>query len=110
MSCQFCGNTDTEVKDPRLAEDHKAIGREYSCSACGGGLRLVDPMPLSLLVVLCLTIGLAPYMPEPHLLEPLRLLAAGELVHAADVFELVLHGTPWVLLILKLILSRILAD
>ena len=64
--------------------------------------KLLDKIPLTLLVVLCLTLGLAPFMPEPHLLEKLKMLVAGELVAPIDIFDLLLHGTPWVLLLLKL--------
>ena len=36
MRCPFCGNTDTAVKDSRPSEDHSAIRRRRSCTACGG--------------------------------------------------------------------------
>jgi len=64
---------------------------------------LLDKVPLALLAVLCLTLGLAPFSPEPHVLEKLRLLANGELGRPLDMFDLLLHGAPWLLLILKLI-------
>ena len=67
--------------------------------------KLLDWLPLPLLVVLCLTLGLAPFVPEPHLLEKLKLLVAGELVDPMDIFDLLLHGAPWMLLLLKLILK-----
>ena len=57
-----------------------------------------------MLIVVCLTLGLAPFTPEPHLLEKLRMLTEGELTRPIDIFDLVLHGTPWVLLVLKLYL------
>ena len=63
---------------------------------------LFTRIPLSLLVVVCLTLGLAPFTPEPHLLEKLKMLIAGELVRPIDILDLVLHGAPWVLLVLKL--------
>jgi len=65
---------------------------------------LFDKIPLPLLVVVCLTLGLAPFTPEPHLLEKLRMLTEGQLVKPIDIFDLVLHGTPWVLLLVKLYL------
>jgi hypothetical protein len=65
---------------------------------------LFKRIPLSLLIVICLTLGLAPFTPEPHLLEKLKMLIAGELVRPIDIFDLALHGTPWVLLVLKLYL------
>jgi hypothetical protein len=66
-------------------------------------MSLLDKVPLALLALLCLTLGLAPFSPEPHVLEKLRLLANGELGRPLDMFDLLLHGAPWLLLILKLI-------
>jgi hypothetical protein len=60
---------------------------------------------LPLLIVLCLSLGLAPFSPEPHLLEKLRMLATGDLTKLIDIFDLLLHGTPWLLLGIKLILA-----
>ena len=67
--------------------------------------KLFQRIPLSLLIVLCLSLGLAPFAPEPHLLEKLKMLASGELSELIDVFDLLLHGTPWLLLITKLFLA-----
>ena len=61
-------------------------------------------MSLPILIVACLTLGLAPFMPEPHLWEKLKMLTSGELVKPVDIFDLLLHGTPWILLIIKLVL------
>jgi hypothetical protein len=66
-------------------------------------LKALDALPLALLVVAALTLGLAPFTPEPHVVEKLRMLAHGELVRPIDLFDLLLHGTPWLLLIAKLI-------
>ena len=66
--------------------------------------KLFQRIPLSLLIVLCLSLGLAPFTPEPHLLEKLKMLAACELSKLIDIFDLVLHATPWILLIIKLLL------
>lgn len=68
--------------------------------------RLLSKMPLSLLVIACLTLGLAPFFPVPHVWEKLELLANGALSRPIDIFDLILHGTPWVLLILRLLLVR----
>jgi hypothetical protein len=64
--------------------------------------KLLGKFPLPLLVVLCLTLGLAPFTPLPHLLEKLKMLVSGELVEPIDIFDLLLHGAPWMLLSLKL--------
>ena len=63
-------------------------------------MRWLDQIPWLLLVVLCLTLGLAPFTP-PHVWEKLQMLFRGRLVRPLDWFDLVLHGFPWVLLILK---------
>ena len=65
---------------------------------------LFKRIPLSLLIVLSLTLGLAPFTPEPHLWEKLKMLASGELTELLDIFDLFLHATPWLLLIIKLLL------
>jgi len=62
----------------------------------------LDHLPLGLLLVIALTLGLAPFLPEPHVWEKLKMLAAGELVRPVDIFDLLLHGTPWLLLLAKL--------
>jgi len=65
-------------------------------------LNWIDRQPVTLFVLASLTLGLAPFVPEPHILEKLRMLAAGELSRPLDIFDLVLHAAPWALLITKL--------
>ena len=36
MRCPFCGNTDTQVKDSRPADDHVSIRRRRACPGCAG--------------------------------------------------------------------------
>ena len=48
----------------------------------------------------CLTLGLAPFAP-PHVWEKLLMLSRGELRRAIDWFDLLMHGAPWLLLVLK---------
>jgi hypothetical protein len=68
--------------------------------------RLLAALPYSVLIVICLTWGLAPFLPEPHIWEKLKMLVAGELVKPLDIFDLALHGLPWLALIGKLALTR----
>jgi len=68
-------------------------------------LSWVQSLPLSLLVILCLTLGLAPFVPEPHIWQKLKILVAGNLTKPIDIFDLLMHGLPFVLLIVKLIVS-----
>ena len=67
-------------------------------------LKFIDSIPLPMLIVLSLFLGLAPFFPEPHLVEKVRMLSNGELTKAIDIFDLVMHATPWVLLIIKIVL------
>ncbi len=53
-------------------------------------------------LILSLTLGLAPFTPEPHLIGKIRwVLGGANGMQTMDWFDLVLHGTPWVLLILS---------
>jgi hypothetical protein len=59
-----------------------------------------------LIVLLCLTLGLAPFIPEPHIVGKIRWIAGGAKgMQFMDYFDLVLHGTPFLLLI-RLILKK----
>ena len=63
-------------------------------------LEFIVKLPWGLVVLACLTLGLAPFAP-PHIWEKLQMLSKGQLVRPIDWFDLALHGAPWVLLILK---------
>ena len=65
----------------------------------------LNKIPWGMIILLCLTLGLAPFKP-PHIVEKITLLVQGKLVRPIDWFDLVLHGIPWILLILKLIFGR----
>jgi hypothetical protein len=60
----------------------------------------LDRVPWNLLIILCLTLGLAPFFP-PHVYEKLRMLSRGELVRPIDWLDLAMHGAPWAVLVLK---------
>lgn len=61
-----------------------------------------------LLILLCLTLGLAPFVPEPHIWGKIRWLAGGAKgMQPIDYFDVVLHGTPFILLLRFLILKLI---
>ena len=66
----------------------------------------LDRIPLNILIIAALLLGLAPFVPEPHLWEKLKMLAAGELVKAIDIFDLLMHGVPVVLLAIRLVRMR----
>ncbi len=54
--------------------------------------------PYGFLVPLAIIFGFAPFVSEPHLIGKLRMLVAGELSRPIDIFDLVLHALPLVLL------------
>lgn len=65
-------------------------------------LRWLDRIPLAVLVIAALLLGPAPFLPEPHLWEKLKMLVAGTLVRPIDIFDLLWHAAPLLLLGLKL--------
>jgi hypothetical protein len=51
-----------------------------------------------------LTLGLAPFFPEPHIFGKVRWIAGGAVgMGIMDWFDVVLHGTPWVMLLVSLL-------
>ena len=63
---------------------------------------LLDQLPWSLILLACLTLGLAPFVPEPHIWEKLKMLASGTLVKPIDIFDLLMHAAPFLIAGLKL--------
>ena len=51
MRCPFCGNSDTQVKDSRPAEENVAIRRRRNCTACGGRFTTYERVQLRDLIV-----------------------------------------------------------
>ena len=59
---------------------------------------------LALPALAVLTLGLAPYFPEPHLVGKLRWVAGGAVgMRPMDWFDLVLHGAPWLWLLVAVL-------
>lgn len=57
-----------------------------------------------IIILLCLTLGLAPFFPEPHIVGKVKWLSGGANgMTAKDYFDVLLHGFPFVLLIRLLI-------
>ena len=61
-------------------------------------------------LLLCITLGMAPFQPEPHLFGKIRWIAGGaEGMQLIDWLDVFLHGTPFILLtrlILRSLLGR----
>lgn len=62
-------------------------------------------------LIATLTLGLAPFTPEPHFFGKIRwVLGGANGMKPMDWFDLVMHGAPWVWLvfeIIKLIMSKL---
>jgi len=55
-----------------------------------------------------LTLGLAPFVPEPHLFGKIKwLLGGAEGMSGADWFDLFMHGAPFIWLGYELVMSLI---
>ncbi len=62
----------------------------------------IDRIPLGLLIAIAIWMALAPFTPEPHLWEKLKMLKSGTLTRPLDIFDLFFHSLPLVLLAIKL--------
>jgi len=57
------------------------------------------------LIPLVLLLGLAPFYPQPHIVEKLSMLLAGTLKKPIDIFDLFWHAWPFVLLLYRVSLD-----
>ena len=51
-----------------------------------------------ILIPLVLLLGFAPFYPQPHIVEKIRMLLAGTLKRPIDIFDLIWHAWPFFLL------------
>ena len=65
-------------------------------------LTTLDNLPWSLVILACLTLGLAPFFPEPHIWEKLKMLASGTLARPIDIFDFLMHAAPFLVAVAKL--------
>ncbi len=63
----------------------------------------LDRIPMQMIAIPAVLLALAPFVPEPHLWQKLKMLGDGTLQRPLDIFDLVLHGAPLVLLLIKLL-------
>lgn len=58
----------------------------------------------SLWLILSLTLGLAPFFPEPHLYGKIKwVLGGAKGMTMVDWFDLFMHGVPWLILFVSLL-------
>jgi hypothetical protein len=69
-------------------------------------MQFIDRFPLPLLLVLTVFMLGAPFVPEPHLVEKMRMLADGALTRPLDIFDVFWHLLPATLLVVKFLRHR----
>ncbi len=62
----------------------------------------IDRIPLYLMVPPVVMLAISPIGQQPHLIQKLGMLVSGELSQLIDVFDLLMHGLPLLLLIYKI--------
>ncbi|MBT31027.1 MAG: hypothetical protein CMO01_15325 [Thalassobius sp.] len=62
---------------------------------------------IGIILLLCITLGLAPFAPEPHVWGKIKWVMGGGVgMKLIDYFDLIFHGLPW-LLLARVILLKI---
>jgi hypothetical protein len=59
---------------------------------------MINLLDYKLLIPIVLLLGFAPFFPQPHIVEKIRMLMAGTLKKPIDIFDLFWHSWPFVLL------------
>jgi hypothetical protein len=67
----------------------------------------LDQLSLEIILIPAIILGLAPFRPEPHLWEKLKMLAAGTLSKPIDIFDLIMHGSGLILLVIWLVRKKL---
>jgi len=62
---------------------------------------IIKKIPYAVLIPLIVFMLLAPFKPMPHVLEKLVMLKDGALSRPIDIFDLLYHLTPLIILIVK---------
>lgn len=65
-------------------------------------MKWIDKLAIAPLAIVAIMMAVLPFNATPHLLEKLGMLAEGSLQRPIDIFDLFMHGTPAVLLIIRL--------
>ena len=65
-------------------------------------MKWIDNLPIVPLTAVAVLMAVLPFNATPHLLEKLGMLVDGSLQRPIDIFDLFMHGTPAVLLIVRL--------
>jgi len=61
----------------------------------------LDNFDWAMLLIAGVLLAIAPIQPEPHLVEKARMLYQGTLTKPLDIFDLLMHSSPLVLIAIK---------
>ena len=64
-------------------------------------MEFIDTISYSILLPMTFLLGFAPFFPRPHIYEKLAMLRNGTLKKPLDIFDLLYHISPFVILIIK---------
>ena len=73
-------------------------------------MKLLDKIPFRTVIIMTIFLGLAPFAPEPHVWQKLKMLVAGGLVKPIDIFDLLFHLAPAMVLLAKIYRHKTGAD
>lgn len=69
-------------------------------------MKLLDNFSWPILIAFAVLLGAAPFGSQPHLLEKMTMLTQGSLSRPLDIFDLLMHSAPFVLIVLKFIREK----
>jgi hypothetical protein len=68
-------------------------------------MKWLDDIPYVILIGLAVMMAMLPFQPQPHLVEKLGMLSDGTLSKPIDIFDLLWHLLPTILLLVKFLRS-----
>ena len=66
-------------------------------------MKVLDHIPYVALVIVAVLLLLAPLRPMPHVIEKFIMLKNGNLTKPIDIFDLIFHLAPSMILVLKIL-------
>ena len=73
-------------------------------------MKILDKIPFRTAIIMTIFLGLSPFIPEPHLWQKLKMLVAGELTQPLDMFDMLFHSAPAMVLLAKIYRHKTGAD
>jgi hypothetical protein len=67
---------------------------------------IIEKVSYPQLVLLTIMLGLAPFFPIPHTFEKIQMLINGELKKMIDIFDLIFHSSPILLILTKYVVYK----